>query len=132
MKGLRQFFHVIVTAVICFFMGIKSKREEKRLAASAGHGVRKETRGMSGCSEGAEASVKNAVSGRSMENVHKWGWGGGSLGSYKVSRRVNGPGDRPRPVRGGKRAGAPLPRGFLWRGIEGSFARQILTETKLE
>ncbi|MDO5136382.1 MAG: hypothetical protein Q4D55_10045 [Eubacteriales bacterium] len=107
MKNLKQFFHVIMTAVICFWVSIRSKKEGKNqlTAALSGAGCCGETRGMSGCSDDAEASGEGADAGRTRKSIDSSKRKGWKLGRYQVFRRLNGPGDRPRTDEQWKKAG---------------------------
>lgn len=100
MKNLKKYFNVIVTAVICFFMGmVRGKKKHGEIVKVLGNGqaVGSETRGMSGCSEGAgrwhEAFCVSDMSSTDCMKKRK----------YKRPRIRNvffwlgGPGDRPRP-----------------------------------
>lgn len=100
MKKLKKYFNVIVTAVICFFMGMvrgTKKHEEVVKVLGNGQAVGSETRGMSGCSEGAGRWHETfCVSGMSSTDCTK-------KRKYrrprirKVFFWLGGPGDRPRP-----------------------------------
>ena len=101
MKRLKEYFNVIVTAVICFFMGmIPGKRVHGELVKvlENGYAAGSETRKMTGCREDACRYHEkfNLSDIRNMDYMKKRKWKRHRI--QKIFFWLGGPGDRFRPV----------------------------------